>query len=234
MMSRTHEPVAKLSRKVLPRIVAATRPFAIEFATRIARVSALGVFAAGFLFLAGPVQAGITYDFTTVTSAGGPYNPLSLTVGGLTLNVTAPGFTVTGQGSGTGGNGLGVTGGATSLVDLGESLQFDFTPSTVQLLQSVVFESFTPTNDTISATLGVYVNNAGSAATSRTFGGIVGTNTFNLDFTANNLWGSVFRFEDTAGSFRVKSITVVDEPTTLALLGLGLGLAALGLARRRQ
>jgi hypothetical protein len=191
-----------------------------------------------------------TFDFSTVASlgAGVGYNPTAYSSGGLSVTVSGLNAGVlgqfSGQGSGSGGNGLGVIGGGNDLVDATDQLKFDFSPNAEALLSSVIFESFTPTaNATLPAHFNVYADGV-LKVSNQLVGGINGTNLFTVNFAAG-ITGSVFTFEGVDGTFRLQKLSVdslssgtnsvaaVPEPATFGLLAIGLaGLAGRKLRRR--
>ena len=182
--------------------------------------------AALMMAIAAPAQAApITFDFSTQTTSPGTQS-ISQTVSGLTVTVGAlfnANAKITGQSS---GNGLGVCvlcDNSENLVDPGEALNFSFTPNTVMMLSSVVFESNSPSSP-LGATLSLYVDSTSKLTTTVTGVSGVGGSLVTVNLGGANFIGSEFRFQGEDGTFRVQKVTVelVPEPASLTLLGLGL------------
>ncbi len=191
------------------------------------------------LVVASPAHAtNITYDFSGNSSGLGTGNlgvsSASVTSGGL--NVTIDGFDEFGAAgllARNTTNGLGIvgepgTGQETNQVGAdangGEALSFDFSPTFVTVLETVVFELGRE-----AGSLNVFADNVlleTISWTETTGGGNTGNSEIAHTFTAPIAarTGQVFKFQAVEDSFRLKTLTVVEipEPASLALFAWGL------------
>ncbi len=192
--------------------------------------------------------APITYDFTG-SSTGLPTGNLfmsSVTVSSGGLDLTVNGIDEFGNAGSLARNdqdGLGVVGepgvgldtnkvGANN--DGAESLEFDFSPASVAIIESAVFETGFEAGSLDVFADEVFLETISWLATDG--GGTQGNSTVTYAFTSSlgARTAQKFRFEAVADAFRLKTITVdpVPEPTCLVLALMGLA-GALGSRKQR-
>ncbi|MEM9384853.1 MAG: hypothetical protein AAGA68_07310 [Pseudomonadota bacterium] len=190
---------------------------------------------AAFLAASASSAMPITFNFADGGGNRDVGTLLTQTVSGLTVSVTATGAGIHQNGT----FGLGVSGGAggnrvAAFADgsLDEALIFEFSPTQVSLLESVIFER----GGGGQSTFELFVD--GGLVGSFDIGGGPANTQETLDFSGLGLVGSSYEFRAIASGngFRVSELTVarVAEPGTLALASIGLlGLSAMS-RRRRQ
>ncbi|MEM8944081.1 MAG: PEP-CTERM sorting domain-containing protein [Planctomycetota bacterium] len=190
----------------------------------------------------------ITYDFTGSSSGLGTGNlgigSATVISGGLPVLVEAfDEFGAAGLLARNNMNGLGVvgepgTGQETNQVGAdsngGESLEFDFTPNSVTVIDTVVFELGME-----AGSLDVFADNVlleTISWTAATGGGNTGNSDVAYTFTSSVAARTAqsFTFAAVEDSFRVKSLTVELIPEPASLLLLVVGAAAIAIGSRRH